>query len=74
MDGVGDVGQGLAVDLLVPVQHLPDGLVALLDLGPAGRGLVLPDNNIVNSHLNSEWRIWNLSLDLKYSTSEILGQ
>ena len=34
MDGVGDVGESLAVDLLVPVQHLANGLVPLLDLGP----------------------------------------
>ena len=65
MDGEGDVAEGLAVDLLVPVQHLANGLVPLLDLGPVtaqGRG---EEGQRYESNLNKEWRIWNLSLDLK---------
>ena len=64
MDGVSDVGESLAVDLLVPVQHLANGLVPLLDLGP-GTDLGSEGRCSAVQYLNREWRIWNFSFDLK---------
>ena len=64
MDGEGDVAEGLAVDLLVPVQHHANGLVPLLDLGP-GTDPGSEGRCSEVQYLNSEWRIWNFSFDLK---------
>ena len=40
VDGEGDVAEGLAVDLLVPVENLTDSLLSLLDLIPVQKWLL----------------------------------
>ena len=69
MYGVGDVGQGLAVHLLVPVQHLCDGLVALLDLSPAELVHSITADNCYN--LTPEQRVTDLELEFRFEVLHI---
>ena len=68
MYGVGDVGQGLTVDLLVPAQHLPNGLVTLLDLGPAQPCSYCMINNY---NLTPEQRVTDLELEFRLEVLHI---
>ena len=68
MYGVGDVCQGLTVDLLVPAQHLPYGLVTLLDLGPAQPWSYCQINNC---NLTPEQRVTDLELEFRFEVLHI---